>query len=307
MRSRNIKPSFFSNEQLAEVSPEARLLFIGLWCMADREGRLEDRPKRIKMSIFPADSYNCEPFLAELADQRLIVRYQIDGQRYIEIPRFTAHQSPHHKEKPSCIPPRAPDSAVMYEVEAPDSTAMDGTKVSDKSQDNPGGTPCEPGKGLCQPPLNPDSRILNPESGIPSLRSGGDARERARDPTPAQAVDAWNDMAERAGLPRVQRLTKAREAKLNQRLTECGGLDGWRTACAQVEASAFLTGSNDRGWKADFDFLCQQRSFTKLMEGGYASGAPPPEGEALSRYNAEQSAQALEILEHLDAKRSHDD
>jgi len=46
-RSRNIKPGFFRNEMLAECSPLARLLFAGLWCLADRFGRLEDRPKRI--------------------------------------------------------------------------------------------------------------------------------------------------------------------------------------------------------------------------------------------------------------------
>ena len=46
-RARNIKPGFFANENLAECDPLARLLFAGLWCLADREGRLEDRPKRI--------------------------------------------------------------------------------------------------------------------------------------------------------------------------------------------------------------------------------------------------------------------
>ena len=37
-RSRNIKPGFFKNEHLAECQPLARLLFIGLWTLADREG-----------------------------------------------------------------------------------------------------------------------------------------------------------------------------------------------------------------------------------------------------------------------------
>ncbi len=41
MRSRNIKPDFFLNEDLAEVSHTSRLLFIGLWCFADRDGRFE--------------------------------------------------------------------------------------------------------------------------------------------------------------------------------------------------------------------------------------------------------------------------
>ena len=45
MRARNIKPGFFKNDALAELDFAGRLLFIGLWGIADRAGRLEDRPK----------------------------------------------------------------------------------------------------------------------------------------------------------------------------------------------------------------------------------------------------------------------
>ena len=54
-RARNIKPGFFRNSDLVELPMDARLLFIGLWTLADRMGRLEDRPKQIKMEIFPAE------------------------------------------------------------------------------------------------------------------------------------------------------------------------------------------------------------------------------------------------------------
>lgn len=46
------------NEDIIELPYEARLLFIGLWTLADREGRLENRPKKIKMSLFPANDIN---------------------------------------------------------------------------------------------------------------------------------------------------------------------------------------------------------------------------------------------------------
>jgi len=48
-RTRSIKPSFFKNEFLAECEPMARLLFVGLWTLADRDGRLELRPRRIEL------------------------------------------------------------------------------------------------------------------------------------------------------------------------------------------------------------------------------------------------------------------
>jgi len=103
-RARNIKPGFFKNEDLAECSPWARLCFIGLWTLADRAGRLEDRPKRIKGELFPYDTVDVEPLLQELARYGFIERYETDGVRVIAIPKFADHQKPHSKEKPSELP-----------------------------------------------------------------------------------------------------------------------------------------------------------------------------------------------------------
>jgi len=48
MRIRTIKPEFWKHDGIAELEYATRLLFIALWCIADRRGRMEDRPKRIK-------------------------------------------------------------------------------------------------------------------------------------------------------------------------------------------------------------------------------------------------------------------
>jgi len=103
-RARNIKPSFFSNELLAELPAFDRLLFIGLWCLADREGRLEDRPKRIKMELFPCDSYDVDSGLADLCAAGFVIRYQVEGFSVVEIVNFHKHQSPHGSEKDSTLP-----------------------------------------------------------------------------------------------------------------------------------------------------------------------------------------------------------
>lgn len=105
MRARTLKPGFFKNEQLAELPMAARLLFAGLWCLADREGRLEDRPRRIKAELFPYDDLDVEPLLQALADHGFIIRYAVDGARYIQVTNFTKHQSPHPREAASEIPP----------------------------------------------------------------------------------------------------------------------------------------------------------------------------------------------------------
>lgn len=104
-RARNIKPGFFRNADLVELPVETRLLFIGLWTLADREGRLEDRPKQIKMELFPADQFDVGSMLGELQSSGFISRYEVDGSKFIEVLNFIKHQDPHYKEKASEIPP----------------------------------------------------------------------------------------------------------------------------------------------------------------------------------------------------------
>lgn len=104
-RARNIKPGFFINDDLAEIEPLGRLLFAGLWTVADREGRLEDKPKKIKASILPYDDCDIDKLLQDLHDSGFICRYTVDGQNYIQIINFLKHQNPHHKEIASIIPP----------------------------------------------------------------------------------------------------------------------------------------------------------------------------------------------------------
>lgn len=111
MRARNIKPGFFKNEQLPDCDPLARLLFIGLWCMADRRGRMEDRPKKIKIEILPCDNCDVETLLDQLQRCGFIYRYEVNGWRYIQVVNFEKHQHPHHKEPDSALP--APDADVM--------------------------------------------------------------------------------------------------------------------------------------------------------------------------------------------------
>lgn len=104
MRSRNIKPGFFKNEYLAEIEPLGRLLFEGLWVLADREGRLQDRPRKIWAEVLPYDNYNGDELLWQLHDRGFIVRYEVGPRRFIWIPTFLEHQNPHQNEVKSVLP-----------------------------------------------------------------------------------------------------------------------------------------------------------------------------------------------------------
>lgn len=87
-RIRTIKPEFWTSEKIVECSVNARLLFIGLWNFADDEGRMEDKPKRIKMQVFPGDDFNSDDvagMLQELSKNDLIIRYSIDGKEIIQV------------------------------------------------------------------------------------------------------------------------------------------------------------------------------------------------------------------------------
>jgi hypothetical protein len=117
-RSRNIKPGFFTNDTLAELPALTRLLFIGMWTLADRDGRIEDRPKRIKAECMPYDDMDIDAALNALAAAGFVLRYEVGGTRCIQIVNWAKHQNPHVKEQASSLP--APDMHGASTVQAPD-------------------------------------------------------------------------------------------------------------------------------------------------------------------------------------------
>ena len=104
MRTRIVKPDFFTNEELASCEPLARILYIGLWCLADKHGIFEWRPLRMRAKIFPFDGCVVEPLLEQLLNQELIFQYSVNGENFGIIPTFLKHQKPHKDEKKSGFP-----------------------------------------------------------------------------------------------------------------------------------------------------------------------------------------------------------
>jgi len=116
-RARNIKPGFFTNDDLASISPLGRILFAGLWTIADREGRLEDKPAKIKACLLPYDRCDVNKLLDLLVGKEFIFRYCADEKNYIQITNWHRHQNPHHMEVPSEIP--APEGEANKYNHAP--------------------------------------------------------------------------------------------------------------------------------------------------------------------------------------------
>lgn len=120
-RIRYLKPDFFKDEDLAELPFEVRLFFAGLWNFADKAGRLEDRPLRLKAEIFPYDNVDikkCLDLLSKIkngSNRPFIQRYEADHEKYIQIVNWEKHQKPHHTEQESKIPPPPPLNTMGME------------------------------------------------------------------------------------------------------------------------------------------------------------------------------------------------
>lgn len=109
-RIRTIKPEFFTSEDICALTPLARLFFQACWCEADREGRMEWKPRTMKLRYFPADDCDIEAIAAEVVDRGLVLLYTAAGKSYAVIPTFTSHQSVNPREQASKIP--EPDASV---------------------------------------------------------------------------------------------------------------------------------------------------------------------------------------------------
>lgn len=81
-------------------------------------------------------------------------------------------------------------------------------------------------------------------------------------------VAGWNDMAASCGLPQVAKVTEERAKRLKARIEEHGA-EPIVEAIKEIPETPFLLGENDRGWKANFDFLLVPRNCAKLIEGAY--------------------------------------
>ena len=242
-RSRNIKPGFFTNDKLVDLPFETRLLFIGLWTLADKAGRLANRPKKIKMELFPADNVDVEPMLGALESAGFIDCYTAYGVACIAVNNWNKHQSPHHTERATTLPPRLIGRGLT--VISPEVHAS----------------------GTVEIPLIPDSGFLIPDR--PVLRTGGespptDMPEQKPGTTAKERVWAFGPAliggSDQVAKKLLGKLVKAHGEKVvDEVLTACavqkpGEPKGWIVAaCLQRASSAQRAGDRKRD---GFDDAC---------------------------------------------------
>jgi hypothetical protein len=94
-RIRTVKPEFWTSEQVMELSPLTRLVFIGLWNFCDDAGVHTANAKRLKAEVFPSDEISIDEvgnLVAELIEQELVGEFEADGQRYWFVTGWSKHQ-----------------------------------------------------------------------------------------------------------------------------------------------------------------------------------------------------------------------
>ncbi len=300
MRTRNIRPGYFTNDVLAALPPLDRILFAALWCLADCEGRLEDRPRRIKAEALPYDDYDCDAGLTRLQEAGFVVRYRVGAGAFIAIPKFHEHQylSADERKKRSEIP--APPGAGEHET-APEPLPKSLAASTEAPPRDQGSTtevlPKSHGSATEVPREDFDRTTDNGQR----TRDNGEGQGVQGDPSPAPAepapaaarcngvpvtaiVEAWNTIAAPAGAIACRKVADAWKGAIRARWLEAGATDDERMAAfrAQFEAvaaSRLCTGRVEHGdrqpWRASLDWLVKAGNWAKVANGNYQDGTGP--------------------------------
>ena len=133
MRIRTIKPEFWRSEDIAALSIEDRLLFIGLWSYVEDNGVGRDEPQLIQCDLYPLDTFTEASLrthggLMRLSQQGLITRYEgPDGRRYLQINSWDKHQKINRPSKPRFPQYNAENCALTEGSLSPHCTLTEGS------------------------------------------------------------------------------------------------------------------------------------------------------------------------------------
>lgn len=288
-RARNIKPGFFLNDDLAENNCAlGRLLFIGLWTIADYKGDLEWRAGRIKTQILPYDECDIKKLAINL-DKSGFVRFYSDGEKiYLNITNFIRHQNPHKNE-------RASGSDIpAYSDEHRQAIDFNTLAINrDKSGAEQNGNGTNPADSLI--PLT-DSLLL-----IPSSVDSGESPvvvEKEKPPKFAdeikQIFEYWAKVMGKNGRAK---LTKDRQSCIVARLKESYTVAHIMQAIDGCKRSEFHMGKNDKATVYDdLTLICRSGSHIEKFAMNIGAGEKTyagPQSATAAAFQFEQQRQAM--------------
>ena len=172
-RIRTLKPEFWQSEALAARSPHARLLAIAVLQLADSEGRFRWIPMQVHAHAFPFEPHlDIDVLAKELEGTGYMVRYEVQGKMYAEIPSFLKHQRLSGKEAGQTskipqreVPGKQQGSAGEFPGKHPDAQEQGNRGTGEQGKEEQDSSPT--GEEGDKAPRAPETR--RPRLVIPSL------------------------------------------------------------------------------------------------------------------------------------------
>lgn len=231
-RKRMIDPSIWINEDFGSLSILAKLVFIGLFSIADDEGRGKASPAYIKAVLFPYNDdlriADVEKTLSEISSKMSVIFYSCDENMYYTLTSWNMWQKI-DKPSQSKLPEYNPETMTTLFVEYSSNVR----------------------------------RVLSP-----NRKEKKRIEKKGREKEIKEIVELYNSTAPL--LPQVKKVTEKREKAIDKFLKEFS-IEQFKEICEIANSSDFLTGNNDRGWKADFDFIMRIDKATAILEGKYGN------------------------------------
>lgn len=228
-RKRMIDPNIWQSEDFSKLSTLGKLVFIGLFSLADDEGRGRCNPVYLKSTLFPYEegirSADIDKTLSEISSNMSVIFYSCDGSSYYSLYNWNTWQK---IDRPS-----------ESKIPEYNSQAMQRLFIEDSSK--------------VRRAIVPNKKRIEDNKNI---------KEENRN----KVVEIYNTYC--VNLPRVQKLTDKRNKAIDNFLKEFTE-EQFEDICKIANSTNFLIGKNDNGWKADFDFLMRIDKATNVLEGKY--------------------------------------
>jgi hypothetical protein len=118
-RIRNVKPEFYTHEELQDMESEhpelhPMLVFSALWTQCERSGVFQWSIRKLKLSILPFLNYDLEKALCYLEHHGFIKKFSHDGKVFGYVFNFTKYQAVSKKEKEQELKYPLPTDEELY-------------------------------------------------------------------------------------------------------------------------------------------------------------------------------------------------
>lgn len=241
-RKRMIDPNIWQSEDFGKLSNLAKIVFIGLFSLADDEGRGRANPMYLKSNLFPYNedmrSADIEKALSEISSNMSVDFYSCDGSSYYSLLSWYTFQK---IEKPtdSKLPAFDENNKEIRRLFAEASPKGSRPIVPNRKEDN-------------------KKEIENKRNKVKEI---------------------YNGIC--TNLPQIQKITDKRKTAIDKFVKEFTE-EQFEKICKIANTTDFLIGKNEKKWKADFDFLMRIDKATNVLEGKYGNGTLSAEEEFLN-------------------------